>query len=235
MGYDKKNMTLILVMTIVSVLGLSIAFAAFSSTLTINSKANVTPDASSFKVAFSSSSTSLVTNKITPTTTGKATGGAATISGTTISGLSANLTKPGDSVTSTFYAYNAGSYDAYLYNYAKIGNASGSTTFKKCTASSGTTASLVNSACNDIEVLLYVNNMANTGTGGSSGISGNVYLITGGSASSDYRILKGKSHPVIVTIRYKSGSTNLADGVFTVDFGDITLSYQSNNPWYGTW
>ena len=226
MGYGRRNTTLILIMTIVSVLGLTIAFAAFSSTLTISSNATVTPDSGEFKVAFSSSSTSLVTNKITPTTTGKATGKAATISGTTISGLSANLTKPGDSVTYTFYAYNAGSYEAFLdYAAGKLGNATGATTFKKCTANSGTTASLVASACNDINLYLTVNGIKNNGDDGK--IGDRIYFTGDGTRS--YRLSKGKTHPVVLTIKYESSSTNLADGPFTVALGDITIQYTTIN------
>ena len=150
MGYGRRNTTLILIMTLVSVLGLTIAFAAFSSTLTISSSANVTPELGEFKVVFSSKSDSLSTTGVTVTKTGNATAGTPTIDNSgnpTISGISANFTSPGEKVEYTFYARNAGNYDAYLSSVV-FNNIKGKTSFKECVAGTGTTSSLVSAACN---------------------------------------------------------------------------------------
>ena len=53
----------------VAVLALSVGFAAFSNTLTIQSQASVAPDANTFKVVFSNKSDSEDTNDVTPTVT----------------------------------------------------------------------------------------------------------------------------------------------------------------------
>ncbi len=103
MGYNKRNTTLILIITIVSVLGLSIAFAAFSSSLTVKSNATITPDSGNFKVVFSSKSDSLSTTNVSVTKTENATAGTPTIDNTTnptIKNLSASFTSPGEKTAS---------------------------------------------------------------------------------------------------------------------------------------
>ena len=136
MGYNKKNMTLILIITLVSVLGLSIVFAAFSSTLTVKSNATITPDSGNFKVVFSSSSTLLSTTNVSVTKTGNATAGIPTIDNggnPTIKNLSASFTSPGEKVEYTFYARNEGSYDAYLSSVV-FDNIKNKSVFKECVA-----------------------------------------------------------------------------------------------------
>ena len=215
MGYGRRNTTLILIMTIVSVLGLTIAFAAFSSTLTISSNATVTPDSGEFKVVFSSKSDSLSTTGVTVTKTGNATAGTPTIDNSgnpTISGISANFTSPGEKVEYTFYARNAGNYDAYLSSVV-FNNIKGKTSFKECVAGTGTTSSLVASACNGIKVTTTVLSDVYTET---------TLNITG------HTLKKNNSELVKVTIEYTSGSS-VADGPFRIDFGNIYLTYGSTS------
>ena len=215
MGYGRRNTTLILIMTLVSVLGLTIAFAAFSSTLTISSSANVTPESGEFKVVFSSKSDSLSTTGVTVTKTGNATAGTPTIDNSgnpTISGISANFTSPGEKVEYTFYARNAGNYDAYLSSVV-FNNIKGKTSFKECVAGTGTTSSLVASACNGIKVTTTVLSDVYTET---------TLNITG------HTLKKSSSEVVKVTIEYTSGSS-VADGPFRIDFGNIYLTYGSTS------
>ena len=215
MGYGRRNTTLILIMTIVSVLGLTIAFAAFSSTLTISSSANVTPESGEFKVVFSSKSDSLSTTGVTVTKTGNASAGTPTIDNSgnpTISGISANFTSPGEKVEYTFYARNAGNYDAYLSSVV-FNNIKGKTSFKECVAGTGTTSSLVASACNGIKVTTTVLSDVYTET---------TLNITG------HTLKKSSSEVVKVTIEYTSGSS-VADGPFRIDFGNIYLTYGSTS------
>ena len=215
MGYGRRNTTLILIMTLVSVLGLTIAFAAFSSTLTISSNATVTPDSGNFKVVFSSKSDSLSTTGVTVTKTGSATAGTPTIDNSgnpTISGISANFTSPGEKVEYTFYARNAGNYDAYLSSVV-FNNIKGKTSFKECVAGTGTTSSLVASACNGIKVTTTVLSDVYTET---------TLNITG------HTLKKNNSELVKVTIEYTSGSA-VADGPFRIDFGNIYLTYGSTS------
>ena len=215
MKYNKKNTTLILVMTLVSVLGLSIAFAAFSSTLTVKSNATITPDSGNFKVVFSSKSDSLSTTGVAVTTTGNSSAGTPTIdntTNTTIKNLSASFTAPGEKVEYTFYARNEGSYDAYLSSVV-FDNIKNKSVFKECVAGSGTTASMVEAACSGIKVTTTVLSTSYTDT---------TLNIT------NHVLKKNNSEVVKVTIEYTSGSA-IADGPFTINFGKIYLTYGSTS------
>ena len=215
MGYNKKNTTLILIITIISVLGLSIGFAAFSSSLTVKSNATITPDSGEFKVVFSSKSDSLSTTGVTVTKTGNAQTGTPTIDNTTnptIKNLSASFTAPGEKVEYTFYARNEGSYDAYLSSVV-FDNIKGKSVFKECVAGEGTSSSMVESACNGIKVTTTVLSTSYTDT---------TLNIT------NHVLKKNNSELVKVTIEYTSGSS-LADGPFTIKFGKIYLTYGSTN------
>ena len=207
---NNKQITTLAIL-LVAVVGLSIGFAAFSNILTISSGATVTPNASTFNVDFSSSATSVVTNNITPTLSG-ATGTAATIDNTTdptIENLNATFTAPGQSVTYTFYAYNAGEYEAFLTNINYL-NVEGEELNKVCTPAAGTTAALVTAACDDISVTVKADTITATGTQTVSGKS----------------LAKGASHKIEVTIAYAENGDR-ADGDFTVAFGDISLTYKT--------
>ena len=215
MGYNKRNTTLILIITLVSVLGLSIAFAAFSSSLTVKGNATITPDSGNFKVVFSSMSDSLSTTGVTVTKTGNASAGTPTIDNSgnpTIKNLSASFTAPGEKVEYTFYARNEGSYDAYLSSVV-FDNIKGKTSFKECIAGEGTTSSLVASACNGIKVTTTVLSTSYTDT---------TLNIT------NHVLKKNNSELVKVTIEYTSGSA-VADGPFTINFGKIYLTYGSTS------
>ena len=215
MGYNRKNTTLILIITLVSVLGLSIAFAAFSSSLTVKGNATITPDSGNFKVVFSSSSTSLSTTNVSVTKTGNAHAGTPTIDNSgnpTIKNLSASFTSPGEKIEYTFYARNEGSYDAYLSSVV-FNNINGKSSFKECVAGDGTTSSLVSAACNGIKVTTTVLSTSYTDT---------TLNIT------NHVLKKNNSELVKVTIEYVSGSA-VADGPFTINFGKIYLTYGSTS------
>ena len=206
-----NNVTLLLIMALVGVLGTTIAFAAFSSTLTIKGEANVTPISSTFGVKFSSNSTKLETNNITPTGNGSA----AIINNDgnpTIKNLNASFTSPGEKVVYKFYVLNTGEYDAYLSSVV-YNNAPNSSTFKYCDIPTGTDTSLANSACSSIKVTTQIDTLSYTDT--TLNITGHV-------------LKKGASEVVTVTIEYPSGSS-MADGPFSIRFGNIYLTYGSTS------
>ena len=210
----KRNITFVAL--VVAICIMSIGFAAFSSELNISSNAIVSPNASDFKVVFSSSGTSYLTNKISGVGTGSATGGYASIdnSGDTpiISDLTASFTGPGETVTYEFYVYNIGAYVAYLRE-VKFNNVNGESSNKVCSAidSSSVTNSLLESACNDISVSISVGNDT---FGGSNS---NIY---------NHGLNKSSYEKVVVTISYASND-NRSDGDFKVEFGDIGLTYST--------
>ena len=96
-----------IVALLIAVVGLTVGYAAYSSTLTINGTANVDP--ASWKVNFDyKTGTSL-----TGVTKGHAAENTApTLADTTISGFDVTLKAPGDSVTYNFLIKNSGTLNA---------------------------------------------------------------------------------------------------------------------------
>ena len=200
---SNKTKVIIIIALLISVAGLSFGFAAFTSSLTIKSSADVTPSNTSFNVSLSTSNSSLATGNVTPTVTGGATGSSATLNASTISGIKATFTAPGQTVKYNFYAYNSGSFIAYL-NSVSIGS-------KTCTPGEGTTASYVTSACNGIKISVKVKD--------TSFNSSNTNI-------SSHALAKNSSEVVEVTVSYDTGAA-VADGDFSVAFGDTVLTYGS--------
>jgi hypothetical protein len=124
------------------------------------------------------------------------------MSGTTISGLSAEFTGPGESVTYTFYARNTGKFIAYL-NSLTIGE-------KTCVANEGTTQSFVDAVCPSITMSVKVGNDNSTMT--------SINPMTGHSLGI------GSAEPITIVMNYASTDSRV-DGDFTVNFGQINLQY----------
>lgn len=202
----------IIVLTI-CVIGLSIGFAAFSNVLNIKPNATVSPSSNSFNVDFSSKEDEVVISEITPIVSPtNLTASKAVIDNTgapTISNLNATFTKPGQSVTYEFYAYNDGELDAFLKSII-YSNVTGESSNKVCTAAVGTTDSLVQSACTGISVKV----------GNESSTIGSVASI------SNHSLVKKTGEKIIVIIEF-SENAQVTDGDFSVSFGDIALNYSS--------
>lgn len=198
-----------IVALLLGIVGITLGYAAFSSTLKIESSAEVVPNESSFNVDFSSSNTSVVEDDITPTLNTNVTGFSATnaeidnTSNPVISNLHATFTEPGQSATYTFYAYNRGEYLAYLNSIIFTGN-------KTCTARTNTNQSLVDTACTGISLSVQVTGIDATTTSLAS--------IT------NHTLAVGGADTITVVIEYAAGSGR-ADGDFDVTFPDITLTY----------
>lgn len=212
MEKNKGSKIIAIVALVVAVFGLTLGFAAFSNTLTISSSAYVSPSSDNFKINFSTSSTSATsTGNVTGSPTGAATAGTATLAGTTVSGIKANLTAPGETVSYTFYTHNTGEYDAFL-NSITFENVAGQSAPKVCAAvdQANTTASLVSAACEDISISVKV--------GSDAAVSGSKATI------SNHKLLKTANEAIIVTITYAANGDR-ADGAFNVSFGDLKLVY----------
>ena len=213
MERDRSAKIIAIVALCVAVVGLSIGFAAFSNNLTIKSNATVSPNQNDFDVNFSTSNTSELDGAVSGVGTNSATAEDATIDNSaspTITGLKANFTEPGQKVTYSFYAHNAGKYAAYLNN-VTYANVSGKTATKVCTAGVGTDATMVEAACNGISGSVEVE--TDKYTGSMDSISNHLLAINA-------------YEPVVVTIEYTSTASR-ADGDFEVAFGDIILTYDS--------
>lgn len=206
---------------IMGVAALTIGFAAFTQTLTISSSAEVKNATEALDIAFSNSGSAKAASypvTITPTTTGTGTtANAASLNTTTISGLKAIFTGPGQTATYSFYVYNNSPYTAYLtgITYAAV---SGSDTIV-CTAKSGTTQSYVDTACNGITVTVTI------------GDSGSQVTATGSRARAEvnsHTLAATTGEPVTVTISYTEPTSYVKpDGDFDVAIGNITLDYST--------
>ena len=212
----RRNRFILLVMLLIAVASMTVGFAAFSKELTINASAIVKPDASSFRVVFSSNGSSLATDDVKGVSEGGAMAGTASIDNNgeipTISNLTATFTNPGQAVSYTFYSYNSGAYTAYLTG-IKF-NLSNGSTGKVCTAidKASTTDSLLSAACNDISVKVEV--------GENSEFNGETKTISG------HSLAKSGFEQVKVTILYDNNG-NISDGDFVVQFPDVSLIYSS--------
>ena len=105
MEKQRKIKSIAVVALVVAVLGLTVAFAALSQTLTINGTANV--NTATWDVHFANLTGPDITG------TGKS-NSEPTLDATTIDNVNMSVTKPGDSVTYYFDIVNAGTIDAIL-------------------------------------------------------------------------------------------------------------------------
>ena len=207
---DRSSKVIAIVALCVGVVGLSLGFAAFSSNLVIKSNATVEANATDFSVVWDGTS-------IESSVTGTAVAGTPTVTtstvgtdnnASTIGALSATLKAPGDSVTYTFNARNAGKYIAYLNDVNFIAP------LKECTATGSTTQGLVDQACQHISLTLKVGEET----------------ITSATEAFNSSIDIGENQPVTVTIAYAAVEGQvLPDGGFDVSFGDIQFLYESVN------
>ena len=222
MEKERSSKIVVIVALCLGVVGLSIGMAAFASNLVIQPSASVSPNSSEFNVIFTNAvkgtevggataSTPSVAQENITLSTGKE------VSASVIRGLSATFTGPGQKVTYTFDAENAGKYTAYL-NSVVYSNATGKSEFKLCTPGTDTTASLVQTACNDIQIKVT--------------IGGKEYSTTDENIA-NHTLASGSMDPVVVEIEYvlqgtqEAPTNTLADGDFTVSFGNIELLYGS--------
>ena len=218
--YGKNNRKeIVLVALLVAIVGMSLGFAAFSNTLSISSSASVTPNSSDFNIRFCNAydlsacnNSSEVLWVMPLSETNGASGKTATLGGQSINGLTVNFTGANQSVEYAFFIQNAGEYDAYLKDISYTALSNG--IYKMCSAtttdSTKATDSLVQVACDGINVTISV--------GGTS--------YTFGSNISGHKLSKGAVEEVNVKIEYTAGSA-LADGPFKVDISDFKLNYST--------
>ena len=117
MEKETRIKTLSLVALIVAVLGLTVAFASLSQTLTINGTASV--DAATWDIHFANLSEAVVTGDAYVTTDPTIEAGSDGKANTVIGDYELVLTKPGDSISYTFDVTNAGTIDASLSKLTK--------------------------------------------------------------------------------------------------------------------
>ena len=200
---------------LVAVLGLTVAFAALSQTLTINGSAAV--DAASWDIHFEKTSGKETEVK------GAATFTEPTLSGTTIENFSATLTKPGDSVTYYFDIVNNGTVDAvvssydFSYGYTKcFGIVEADAGWNDCKAwdldNNGTIN--VNDKAKHMELFDY-----------------NIYYVDGGKKLARKDTLNaGETKHMKLVIEYKDTATGLPENNITLTSSDpITITYEQKD------
>ena len=195
-----------------AVLGLTVAFAALSQTLTINGSANM--DAASWDIHFEKTSGKETEVK------GAATFTEPTLSGTTIENFSATLTKPGDSVTYYFDIVNKGTIDAQIENY-NFPNA-----FKDCMASINKYSYCMNFDFNSDGVI----DALDLGTYFTLFNHYLKYADTDKSVTRGDTINAGETKHMKLVIEYKDTATELPKNNLTLTSSDpITITYEQKD------
>ncbi len=206
MEHKRQIKMLSIIALIVAIAGMSLGFAAFSTTLNISSSASVTPNSDTFIVKFSTSKDSLVTGSVIPSENeynlNVSNGVINNTSIPTISGLSVTFTEPGQSVSFDVYVRNEGEYTAYLNNITSLGE-------KTCQGETGTNEELVQSACYDINRAISVEGLGR--------IDGPI---------TNYPLEPGDSTRLSIIFEYSSMGTRV-DGNFSVTFPDVALVYST--------
>ena len=197
---------------LVAVLGLTVAFAALSQTLTINGSAAV--DAASWDIHFEKTSGKETEVK------GAARFTEPTLNGTTIENFSATLTKPGDSVIYYFDIVNKGTIDAVVSSY-NFPNA-----FKDCTA--------------NINKYSYCINFDFTDDGNINVFDKSTYIAlfnyylayadTDESVTQGDTLNAGETKHMKLVIEYKDTATELPENNLTLTSSDpITITYEQKD------
>ena len=207
MEKSRKQKLLLIIALVISIASLSVGFAAFSVSLNISSQANVSPSSDTFSVKFSTNKDNLVVEAVVPSDNPYsliATNGTIDNStNPTIKGLSATFTKPGQYVEYTFYARNEGEYTAYLNNINFMGS-------KRCRGEAGTTDSLVQSACEAINISASVGDITYTET----------TPITG------HTLNRKTGERIRVRLEYDPNGVNV-DGSFSIFLPNVALVYST--------
>jgi hypothetical protein len=238
MERQKSGKVIAIVALLFAVAGLSLGFAAYSTTLNITSDADVKLGADSWDIGFSTVNSALTPGTVTGTLTGGLTGDAAgTLNLTQFvisQGTNATLrTTNGSKVEYNFYIVNNGKLDAYL-NSVTMGNLSctyltGENRIEDDghTVVSNGTGTISDTDCRAMfTATLDIGAGTTTKTTGQSQTSGfaNANKLAKPSGSPTYV-------PVKLTIAYNNNSI---DSVTTVPNGDFIVTLEDTTVVYGT-
>lgn len=217
-----KFMTIIILF--VAIVGLTMGFLAFSTTLTVIPITDVKIDTIDFKLViygydYLKNSDPEKFNELSTSVSdpyriiGASMANQAKIDNSmlSISNLHAKFTGPGQSVSYAFIVRNEGDMVAYLNN-INFNNIIGSDLKKRCISGMGNTNSLVNKACEDIELSVE--------------IKGHEYYDNKSLAGNNIKLNKGEFFEFFVHIDYKQDGS-MADDNFMVNFGDILLDFSA--------
>ena len=198
---------------LVAVLGLTVAFAALSQTLTINGSAAV--DTATWDIHFEKTS-----GKETEVE-GAATFTEPTLSGTKIENFSATLTKPGDSVTYYFDIVNKGTVDAVV-SYYKF-----PTAMEECMGKSVSS----NSECESFDIIKDGEINGSDKVMYLSMFNYNIYYADSENKLASKETLNaGETKHMKLVIEYKDTATELPENNITLTSSDpITITYEQKD------
>ena len=211
MEKQRQIKVLSIIALVLAIAGLSLGFAAFSTTLNISSSATVTPSNDSFKVQFVPAEDRGTVDEVYADVADGADANSAKIVGTSLTGIEALFNDSGQVVYYKVDIYNAGQYDAYL-NSIDFGS-------KTCTASGDATDELVQAACGDIYRRVTLSSYSGEYWNeqyeeSESYIFDDVIISPGEKISMEYFII------------YTVGGAR-ADGDFNVEFGDVVFNFST--------
>lgn len=230
MNKERRSKSLIIVALALTLMVLTVGFAAFSETLNISSSATVTPNEEDFKITiygFNSAEAALdfelngtlneenlSTTVSFPSPVEEGTSGTTALidnSTHTISNISVSLTEPSTELAYYFVIKNEGMYDAYIDLSSYEANDGEYIIINPgtCIAGKDATDSLVQATCENVVRALGIANSDKT-------------PIENGETIME--IPKGGYIHLAYLIGYLE-TENLADGPFTVSFDDLQLSF----------
>lgn len=221
---DTKARIISMISIVIVVLGLSLGFAAYSSSLTIMPSPKVLPDGDIFDVSFNKTPDGKRDNIIPASTSENTEATDAKVDNITnltpaIKNIHVIFNEPGQYVTYTFYVKNKGDLKAYLKN-VTFNNVTGEIYKKICIpkSKSASEKSLVQSACKNISLTLKLGNESFTDTKSRNQFS----------SKTAHDLDKKGYEQIEVLIAYeKSSNQKRPQAGFDILFGDIVLSYNS--------
>lgn len=211
MEHNRRHKIFIIFALVLSIISVSVGFAAFSATLNISSTASVSPNSDSFSVALSSSSTIYATEEVDVAykSDGVTTSKATIVNGTgvvSVSNIRVGFTTPGQTALYALALTNNGEYRAYL----------NSVVFepKTCNYNDDINSELAQAACEAIDVTLAISH------------SYGVYAYDANDTEYEYFYLEpGETYGFDLNFNYDNN--NWIDGDLNVIFGDIKLYFSS--------
>lgn len=197
-----------LVALLISIVGVTLGFAAYSNTVSIKARADVSVvDPTKKPGVLSTSPTEQVDGSVTPTTENGATAEVATLTDDQIEGIMVHFTATGQSATYTFNVYNPTEFTGYL---KRVGFGT-----KQCTASttsSNPATQGIADACEDITMRIIIDDT-------------DEYIDTEDSITGKSLASHGHKEVKVIVDYIENGRT--ADGDFDVNFGTSTINYST--------
>lgn len=228
-----------IVALVLAICALTLGYAAFSTTLSISSSAIVTPNEDAFSIQIIGVDDDRKFGSLTssiggPSSSDVTTQSAVIVNGKTpsISNMYAGFTAPGQNVVYIFKIKNTGQYNVYLQS-GKLKLSEGMDNVIVCspTAGSNVSESLMNAACNDIDVTFgIVENAEDPDTRSIIKTYRNIYNEVGTDKYSLTKFLTepGQEMSLRISIEYKDNG-NIADGAFDVNIAGFEFEFSTVN------